>query len=132
MHTVPLVAAPSPSPLFTFAQVTVQAEVSLLWTLVDVIPALSLRGDDNREAIEAQLSVLVDELDLLQVLVEFDRKSTDAYVLRAAIHAAVWLQEGGEPPSTGWLQLASNGPFTQSHRGSSICISLAKVDHGTN
>jgi hypothetical protein len=78
---------------------------------VDVIPALSLRGDDNREAIEAQLSVLVDELDLLQVLVEFDRKSTDAYVLRAAIQAAVWLQEGGEPPSTSWLQSTSRGPF---------------------
>jgi hypothetical protein len=111
MHTIPLVAVPSPSPLFTFAQVTVQAEVSLLWTLVDVIPPLSLTGDDNREAIEAQLSVLVDELDLLQVLVEFDRKSTDAYVLRAAIQAAVWLQEGGEPPSTSWLQSTSRSPF---------------------
>jgi hypothetical protein len=92
--------------LGTTSKIAIQAEVSRLWSLVNVIPELSPEGDDNREAIEAQLSVLTDELSLLQVLVEFDVESTDAYVLGAALQAAIWLQKGGEPPSRGWLAMS--------------------------
>jgi hypothetical protein len=105
MYAAQLASHPShPRSIFA-ANIPVQAEVSLLWTLVDLIPPRSSAGDDNREAIEAQLSVLVDELNLAQVLAEFYNESTDDYVLTAAIKAAVWLEEGGESPSTAWLRV---------------------------
>lgn len=43
-----------------FTSATVQAEVSNLWTLIDLVPGLSEFGDDNREVIEAQLSILLN------------------------------------------------------------------------
>jgi hypothetical protein len=108
MHVVPFVA-PSSFPLIAFANVALQAEVSLLWVLADVFPNRTSRGNDPRDAIEAQLCVLADELNLSQVLAEFKNEQTDAYVLEAAIEAAVWLQKGGEAPSTGWLRLMNKG-----------------------
>jgi hypothetical protein len=100
------VAAPSLPSHIHYGKVMVQAEISLLWALADVFPSSKTAAGDHREAIEAQLCVLVDELDLSQVLVEFDSESTGGYVRQAAIQATVWLAQGGEPPSTGWLRLS--------------------------
>jgi hypothetical protein len=84
----------------------VQEEVSKLWTLIDLVPELSEFGDDNREAIEAQLSVLCDGLTLAEATAEFDNELTEAYVLGAALIAVEWLWKGGQVPSTEWIRLA--------------------------
>jgi hypothetical protein len=96
-----------------FAKMTIQAEVSLLWALADVFPSSKTVEGDHREAIEAQLCVLVDELDMSQVVVEFHNDSTAPYVLQAAIQAATWLEQGGEPPSSNWLRFTKRkiAPF---------------------
>lgn len=110
MQAVPLVAPSSFPPIF-FPHLMLQAEVSLLWALVDCFPNLGNRDADHREAIEAQLCVLADELELSQVLIEFGTQDTDPYILGAAIQAAIWLRDGGDPPSTRWLRFASpKGP----------------------
>ena len=85
---------------------TVQAEVAKLWTLIDLVPGVNESGDDNRGAIEAQLSVLSDALTLAETTVEFDDGFTEAYVVGAALIAVDWLWKGGEPPSAKWLRMA--------------------------
>jgi hypothetical protein len=74
---------------------TVQAEVAKLWTLIDLVPGVNESGNDNREAIEAQLSVLSDALTLAETTVEFDDGFTEAYVVGAALIAVDWLWKGG-------------------------------------
>ena len=85
--------------------VRVQAEVSTLWTLLDVVPAFNECGDDNREALEAQLSVLAEGLTIAEASAEFDNDCTEAYVLSAALTAVEWLWDGGEAPSVQWLRM---------------------------
>jgi hypothetical protein len=85
--------------------VRVQAEVSTLWTLLDVVPIFNECGDDNREAVEAQLSVLAEGLTIAETSAEFDNDCTETYVLSAALTAAEWLWEGGEAPSVQWLHV---------------------------
>ena len=72
-HGHPMIQAilhtdPSFSTHAIFANMTIQAEVSLLWALSDVFPSSRAPEGDHREAIEAQLCVLVDGLDLSQVM----------------------------------------------------------------
>jgi hypothetical protein len=95
--------------------VCVQAEMSTLWTLLDVIPALNECGRDNREAVEAQLSVLGEELTITQTLTEFSKNHTEPHVLRAAIAAAKWLREGGEAPSIQWLRMVAKKRHSALH-----------------
>jgi hypothetical protein len=88
----------------------VQAEISLLWALADLFPSSRTAEGDHREAIEAQVCVVTDELTISQVFAEFENESTDNCILQAALQAALWLEKGGEPPSTGWLELAERSP----------------------
>ncbi len=87
------------------ASVRVQAEVSTLWALLDIIPAFNECGDDNREAVEAQLSVLAEGLTIAEASAEFDNDCTEPYVLSAALAAVEWLWKGGEAPSVQWIRL---------------------------
>jgi hypothetical protein len=79
--------------LFTahFTCAAIQAEVSKLWTLIELVLGLSEFGDDNREAIEVQLGVLSDSLTLAETTAEFDDGFTEAYVVGVALIAVDWL-----------------------------------------
>lgn len=94
--------------------VRVRAEASRLWTLLTLVPPLNQFGDDNQEAIEAQLSVITEGLTVAETVAEFDNACTERYVLCAALTAVKWLWEGGEAPSDHWLRVASRGITTYS------------------
>jgi hypothetical protein len=83
----------------------IQDEVSRLWTLLELVPAFNELGDDNQEAIEAQLSALGEGLTTAQTLAEFSGDHTEPYVLDAALAAVEWLWAGGECPSAYWSRL---------------------------
>jgi hypothetical protein len=83
-------------------KLAVSNEISDLWKLALLIPQFDDTGDDNREAIEAQLSVLTDLLTDLQVIEEFGTDLTEANVMDAAMCASQWLDGVGEVPSARW------------------------------
>lgn len=83
----------------------VQTEIGELWLLLRVLAPFSKEGEENEEAIEAQLSVLSERLTPRQIHVEFSAERAEAYLLRAALRAGTWLCGTGEKPSTEWSRL---------------------------
>lgn len=59
-------------------------------------------GDDNHEAIEAQIMVL--EMGYDESIV-YDAWGDDDYVLYLAMQAIDWRDHGGDLPSEGWQSL---------------------------
>lgn len=81
-----------------------QAEMSELWRLAILIPQSGDAGEDHREAIEAQLSVLGARLTLSQVTAEYGADA-EVTVFQAAMRASEWLRGMGEKPSVEWKQM---------------------------
>jgi len=84
---------------------TIHEELRMLRELVDLVP-----GEDNRDAVLAQIEVLTHRMDRDAVLAEYE----DAYacVLSSAMDAAEWLFGEAPPPSDGWrsmLPVPENG-----------------------
>ena len=81
----------------------VDAEVSRLYQFIDKVPARSAFGDDNQEAIKAQIEVIAKRMTLEQVTTQY--KDAGDYILSAAWDAERWLREHDEPTSKGWSEL---------------------------
>lgn len=94
----------------------VAAEIGLLNGLLPRVRPTSVFGDDNRAAIEAQIAVLTERMDLDDVYDRFGEEAFliedefDQYALDSAISAHDWLHgqlaADEETPSKSWEGLA--------------------------
>ena len=75
-------------------------EVRKLQGLRSRVPQHGMLGNDNREAIDAQLRVLKENLSKEQVIEEFE--GPDDYILSNALDAAEFLEGDGAACSEGW------------------------------
>lgn len=76
-----------------------QQERDALRELAQELPALNPGGEDNHEAIRAQISVLENMNDLEDI---FDMYEGDEFILNAALDAGRWLRQDDDAPSEIW------------------------------
>ena len=80
-------------------------ELLVLNGLLTRVPPTSAFGDDNHEAITAQIRVITEGMTENQMLEEYEDE--DLYILSAALDAYEWMQEDGEPVSEGWREMVA-------------------------
>lgn len=85
----------------------IQEELHLLNGLHNQVPESSILGD-NHEAIHAQIKVIRDDMNQMEILEEWEEG--DPYVLSAALDALGWLRQDGDPVSEGWLTALADHP----------------------
>lgn len=98
------------------SQKEIDAELKRLTELKDQVPQYTMFGDDNRAAIEAQIEVLSEELDLddiYQRSVEDEDDDDDSkwnlHTRDSALTAFQWLsEEEDELPSKGWSEIVES------------------------
>lgn len=92
----------------------VKAEIEALRNIVDLVTPMTMFGDNNRAAIEAQIRVLEEDLDNDEIYERYDPYTRgevendgegDRYELDNALQAREWLDHGGDAPSTDWQSL---------------------------
>lgn len=92
----------------------INAELSRLAKLREIVTAHSAFGDDNHAAIDATMRVLGERMSTEDVSEELDRDDVADYILSEALNAAhwlrghVWLEGQGAAPSEGWLNMAGD------------------------
>lgn len=80
----------------------INKEIEKLKALKPRVRERSGFGDDNHAAIDGQINVLKDHLDIRDI----DAWPVSSYVRDSAIEAHEWLwSERKEPPSEGWAEL---------------------------
>jgi hypothetical protein len=94
----------------------IATEVAALMAVKDRVPPMTAFGDDNREAISAQIDVLNERMDIDQVHGRFgedafiDPDEFDEYILDSAIQAHDWMHglqaEDIAAPSADWGSIA--------------------------
>lgn len=85
------------------------AELSRLAGLRELVPARSSFGDNNHEAIDAQMRVLRERMGVADVAEKWDGDDdADQYILTAALDAAEWRRGEGDAPSVAWLDMAGD------------------------
>jgi hypothetical protein len=84
-------------------RIEIEDELANLKNLRDKVPQLTAFGDDNQEAIDAQVRVIEERLDYEDVLEEFEEEGD--HILSHALTALEWLEEDDVPPSEGWAEL---------------------------
>ena len=89
-------------------QEQIRAEIKKLKEMKPKVRHYTGFGDDNHAAIEVQIRVLEEILDVDDI---YDRWDMDDHLCESAIEAREWLDEGGEPPSgpDGWGSLVEEG-----------------------
>jgi hypothetical protein len=86
-------------------QQTIDAEVTTLRLIKPRVRRHSTFGDDNHEAINAQLDVLTNNLTLAQIEAKYGDCEYDR---DAAIEAHDWRNDRiAEAPSTGWASITT-------------------------
>lgn len=90
----------------------VDAEIAALKDLLPRVRSRNVFGDDHRDAIRAQITVLEQRMDMDAIYVAWGDEDTEEYahnVLEAAQIAHDWYtQLSDEPaPSVGWAELAA-------------------------
>ena len=86
----------------------IDAEIAALNEMKPSVRHRSAFGDDNHEAIEAQLSVLRERMDTDEIYDTWGDEDTDEFaqnVLDEALAARHWLIGDEEAPSVGWASL---------------------------
>jgi hypothetical protein len=81
----------------------IEGELRALHALLNNVPPKTVFGDDNRQAIRAQIRVLEERMDFEAVADEFEDKGD--YILSNATDALRWLEDHDEPVSMSWLVL---------------------------
>lgn len=95
------------------SEAEIQAEIDKLLSLKDKVRARSMFGDDNRQAIAAQIKVLQQRMTRDQVEAEFGddgiEEDHSESIYTAAVDAFDWYQGLSDelPPSESWAPLAS-------------------------
>lgn len=84
-------------------RIEIDEELEALRELRDQVPATSVFGDDNQEAIDAQLEVIAHNMTELRVLDAYEDE--DNYTLSAALNALRWLREDDDPVSESWREM---------------------------
>lgn len=84
----------------------IDEELAVLKGLANEIPAQSAQGEDNHDAINAQIRVIEDDMSFEDMIVAYD---DDEFILSAAIDARRWLKDDDEPVSETWLELVTIG-----------------------
>jgi hypothetical protein len=77
----------------------IDVELRKLYGLENRVPAITAFGDNNQEAIQAQIEVIERNLSLAQVTDEYE--DDDDYVMSGALGASEWLRNDGQAPSGG-------------------------------
>jgi hypothetical protein len=91
----------------------IDLEIAKLNELKPATREKSLFGDDHHAAIDAQVTVLSDYMDLHDIYESYGDESTDEFyqnVLDGAIAAYEWMMDGGgayAAPSEGWSELTA-------------------------
>lgn len=87
-------------------RIEVEEELSALCNLADIVPQYTAFGDDNQEAINAQIKVIRERMSFEDVLYEFEDERS--YTLSAAQDALRWLRDDDEPVSAAWMELVAS------------------------
>ena len=85
-------------------RIEIEEELEALRNLRGQVPPQTAFGDDNQEAIDAQVRVIEELLDCDETLEAFEDMGD--YVLSNALDAVRWLRDDDEPVSEGWCDLA--------------------------
>lgn len=86
----------------------INAEMAALTAMKPTVRHHSAFGDDNHEAIEAQLSVLRERMDTDEIYDAWGDEDTDEFaqnVLDEALAARDWMIGDEAAPSEGWAAL---------------------------
>lgn len=75
-------------------------ELYVLNDLLNNVPQYSTFGDDNHQALAAQIKVITEGMTKDQMLEEYE--DGEDYTLYAALDAYEWMHEDGDPVSEGW------------------------------
>jgi hypothetical protein len=79
-------------------------ELRTLRSLISRVPSETIFGDDNQEAIEAQIKVIKENMDFEEAVDMFEGQGT--HTLSNAVDAVRWLWDDDEPVSQSWSDLA--------------------------
>jgi len=68
-------------------------EIKALKTVKSNVRPMSIFGDDNLRSIDAQITVLENNMDNKDIYEMYDRASSSEYILDAAIAAQKWIDD---------------------------------------
>lgn len=79
----------------------IKKEIEALKTVRPNVRPISMFGDDNLTALDAQIDVLEDDMDDSEIYDRFDRISSSEYILEAALAARQWIDDEEDPDCEG-------------------------------
>ena len=85
-------------------RIEIDEELENLRELRDQVPPQTVFGDDNQEAIDAQIRVIEERMDYNEAFEAFEDMGD--YILSNAQDAIRWLVDDDEPVSDSWRELA--------------------------
>lgn len=83
----------------------IDAELFRLYQLIRAVPMLTAFGDNNHDAIRAQIAVLRGLMTTDEAVERYE--DGHDYLLAAALDAVEWLRDTSEPLSLGWQRVAA-------------------------
>jgi hypothetical protein len=84
----------------------IAAEPIALNELLSQVPPTTCFGDDNREAINAQIRVIEENMTLDKLLMEYEEGN--AHIFNSALDALEWLSDDGLPLSEHWSEMVED------------------------
>ncbi len=84
-------------------RIEIEEELEALEELTNKVPPANAFGDDNQEAISAQIRVIRERMDFEDVIDEFEDEGD--FILSSATDAWRWLHQDDEAASEGWAEL---------------------------
>lgn len=93
--------------------IEVTEELNLLNDLRHRVPSRTTFGDDNQEAIDAQITVIEEWMTFEEAIDRFEEDGS--YILSAALDAVRWLHDDDEPVSESWVDMVVISPVSEIH-----------------
>ena len=85
-------------------RIEIEEELNALKEVRSKVPTQTAFGDNNQEAIDAQIRVVTEQMDFEEVIDQFEVDGD--YILSNALDAVRWLEDDDLPPSESWDELA--------------------------
>lgn len=101
-------------------RIEIQEELTALGDLLNEIPTTSSFGDNNQEAINAQIRVISYRMTVDELLSEYEDEVD--YTLSAAMDALRWLRDDDEPASESWNEM-----LAESEESSAPAVDTSEV-----
>ena len=79
----------------------IKKEIEALKTVRPNVRPTSMFGDDNLSSVDAQITVLEENMDDDDISDKFDRTSSSEYILESALAARQWIDDEEDPDCEG-------------------------------